>query len=250
MSQLSNITLPDGSTYNLKGSVYCVIGTQTATTGSWTGNLTSLDALYTGLTIAYYLPYAGSGNATLNLTLKNGGTGAINCYYQTGTRMTTHYPAGSVIWMTYFAAGDITVAGTATTDNRWIGHSNYYSDTHVYEQAYSSTAAATAAKTASCTYYQLNNKSYVMLEMQTDNTAASALTLNIDNKGAKPVYINGEPSSATNYTWPHGSYMTYYEDGIYYIRTDGLLPTGGVMISNKVSLQYNSTTQALDFVFS
>lgn len=34
MSQLSNITLPDGSTYNLKGSVYCVIGTQTATTGS------------------------------------------------------------------------------------------------------------------------------------------------------------------------------------------------------------------------
>lgn len=34
MAQISNITLPDGSAYNLKGSVYAVIGTQTAATGS------------------------------------------------------------------------------------------------------------------------------------------------------------------------------------------------------------------------
>ena len=97
MAQISNITLPDGSAYNLKGSVYAVIGTQTAATGSWTGNLSTLDALYDGLTIAYYLPYAGSGNATLNLTLKNGTTGAKNVYYQTNSRLTTHYPAGSII---------------------------------------------------------------------------------------------------------------------------------------------------------
>lgn len=34
MAQISNITLPNGETYNLKGSVYTVIGTQTAKTGS------------------------------------------------------------------------------------------------------------------------------------------------------------------------------------------------------------------------
>ena len=58
------------------------------------------------------MPYAGNGNATLNLTLKDGTTtGAINVYRQGGSasssgvvtanRVTTHYPAGSSISMTY-----------------------------------------------------------------------------------------------------------------------------------------------------
>lgn len=34
MAQISSITLPNGNTYNLKGSIYTVIGTQTAATGS------------------------------------------------------------------------------------------------------------------------------------------------------------------------------------------------------------------------
>lgn len=34
MAQISSITLPDGTNYNLKGSIYTVIGTQTAKTGS------------------------------------------------------------------------------------------------------------------------------------------------------------------------------------------------------------------------
>ncbi len=64
------------------------------------------------------MPYAGSGNATLNLTLANSTTtGAINCYYGTG-RLTTHYAKGSIIYLTYFSAGSIKVDGTATTDNR------------------------------------------------------------------------------------------------------------------------------------
>lgn len=134
MAQLSNITLPNGTTYNLKGSIYSVVGTQTASTGSWTGNLTSLDALYDGLTIAYYLPWAGNGNATLNLTLKNGTTGAINCYYNNTTRLTTHYAKGSVILLTYFSAGSISIDGTATTDNRWIAGQNYDSNSNNYDR--------------------------------------------------------------------------------------------------------------------
>ena len=53
--------------------IYPVIGTQTAATGSWTG-IIDVPQLYDGLTIAYYLPYAGDGNATLNLTLSDGNT--------------------------------------------------------------------------------------------------------------------------------------------------------------------------------
>lgn len=109
---------------NARNGVYTVIGTQTASTGSWTGNI-PIPALYDGLSIDYYLPYDGSGNATLNLTLSDGTTtGAKNCYITTG-RLTTHYGAGRVIHMTYWSAGSISIKGTATTDDRWICDAYY-----------------------------------------------------------------------------------------------------------------------------
>lgn len=122
------IKLPDNTEKWYKRGIYPVIGTQTASTGSWTGVI-EVPALYDGLTIAYFLPYAGSGNATLNLTLSNGTTtGAINCYYNS-SRLTTHYGAGSNIIMTYHSAGSIKVNGTATTDNRWIAQADYNTNT-------------------------------------------------------------------------------------------------------------------------
>lgn len=100
--------------------IYNVIGTQTASTSVWTGSI-DVSALYDGLTIAYYLPYASTSTAvTLNLTLADGTTtGAINCYVNNNSRLTTHYGAGSTIILTYWSAGSIKVSGTATTDNRW-----------------------------------------------------------------------------------------------------------------------------------
>ena len=98
-----------------------VIGTQTVATEVWTGQI-DLPALYDGLTIAYYLPYAGlsSKNVTLNLTLSNNTTtGPINVYYTGTTRATTHYAAGSTILLTYWGAGSISVSGTATSEARW-----------------------------------------------------------------------------------------------------------------------------------
>ena len=110
---------------NARNGVYTVVGTQAVSTGSWTGVI-PVPALYDGLKIAYYLPYAGSGNATLNLTLSNGTTtGAINCYYRGNSRLTTHYGAGDTIMLTYFSAGSISVSGNPTTDNRWIAGQNY-----------------------------------------------------------------------------------------------------------------------------
>lgn len=79
-----------------------VTGTQTAATSSWTGVLDSVSELYDGLTINYWLPYAGVSSATLNLTLSGGTTtGAINLYYGGTTRLTTHYGAGNIIQLTY-----------------------------------------------------------------------------------------------------------------------------------------------------
>ena len=87
-------------------SVEFIKGTQTAATGSFTG-VTTDAALYDGKTIRYYLPYAGSGNATLNLTLSGGGTtGAKVICWSGTTQLTTHYGAGSVMTLTYVASDD------------------------------------------------------------------------------------------------------------------------------------------------
>ena len=89
--------------------------------------------------------------------------------------------------------------------------------------AYCTTAAGTAAKVASCSGYVLTAKSWILVIITTANTSASALTLNINGKGAKTIYINGTVSSASNYTLPAGSYLVYY-NSYYYFRTDGTLP--------------------------
>lgn len=103
-----------------------IVGTQTASTGSFTGAAPTLSELYNGLTIRYWLPYAGSGNATLNLTLKNGTpTGAKNIYVKGTTRLTTHYSAGSMFFLTYFSAANV----GGTTYEGWWCDADYWSAT-------------------------------------------------------------------------------------------------------------------------
>lgn len=87
---------------NKQNAIYFVKGTQSASTYAWTGNLTAVSELYDGLTIVYYLPYAGtSTSATLKLTLSTGiETAAEPVYYTSTSRATTHYGAGSVILLT------------------------------------------------------------------------------------------------------------------------------------------------------
>ena len=97
-------------TASLAAGIEYIVGTQTAATNLWTG-VTKESALVAGKSIAYYLPYAGNSTAaTLDLTLAGGGTtGAKNIrqVYSTSSNtgalstVTTHWPVGSVINMTY-----------------------------------------------------------------------------------------------------------------------------------------------------
>ena len=98
-----------------------------------------------------------------------------------------------------------------------------YRDTNTYTSSLCTTAAATAAKTASSSNFVLKANTYIYLVISNANTAKSALTLNINSTGAKPVWINGVVSSSTNYTWPAGSYLIYYDGTNYYVNTDGTL---------------------------
>lgn len=124
MAEISHVELPNGDLYDIKDyrltGIVPVVGTQTSATGSWTGSI-NIPSLFDGLTIAYFLPYNGDGEATLNLTLSdNTTTGAIAVYSNGDVRTTTHYSAGSTIILTYWSAGSVSVAGQTTTAARWV----------------------------------------------------------------------------------------------------------------------------------
>lgn len=113
--------------------IYPVKGKQTAVTNIWTGTIEGVNELFDGLTIAYYLPYNGTSTAaTLNLTFEDGTTtGPVDVYYGNNTRMTTHISAGSTIILTYWSAGSIKIAGTATENARWTRSD--YDSTIIYQ---------------------------------------------------------------------------------------------------------------------
>ena len=107
----------------LDQSVEYIVGTQTVSTGSWTG-VTRDAVLKAGKTIAYKLPYAGSGNASLTLTLADGTTTAAIPVYSNTTRVTTHFGANSVITMTYDGAY-WRAAGAAPSNTNYYDRTAY-----------------------------------------------------------------------------------------------------------------------------
>ena len=111
----------------------------------------------------------------------------------------------------------------------WVLIHNGILNSNTIPSAYCDTAAATAAKVASCSGYALLSKSFLHVVVVSSNTAASALTLNVNSRGAKAIYINGSASSSTNYTLPAGSYLVYYDGTNYQFRTDGYLPGVGIV---------------------
>lgn len=95
-----------------------IVGTQTAATGAWTGTTSKMSSLVDGQTIRYWLPYDGSGDATLNLTLADGNTtGAIACYWKGTSRLATHYAAGTVITLTYRKS--VAIGGNGSYTGWW-----------------------------------------------------------------------------------------------------------------------------------
>lgn len=164
-------------------------------------------SLKTGVTIV--VKFTNTNSATNPTLSVNSGTAYPIYRYGTtasGTKDTAgRINGGAVILLTFDGTG-------------WIQH--FWVNTDTIYGAYSTTAAATAAKTANCQYFQLN-QGYFEITIRYDNTAQSALTLNIGSTGAIPIYINGSPSSATNYTLPGGVYIVYYDGTNYYFRTDG-----------------------------
>ena len=82
-----------------ENSTYYVEGTGT-TSGTWLGSISGLTAYYDGLTIRYKIPVSGAGTTTLNIN----SLGAKTVYHYGTSKVTTHYPVGAVISLTYISA--------------------------------------------------------------------------------------------------------------------------------------------------
>lgn len=122
MAYVSKIKDSSNNINYIKYGIYPVIGTQTQSTSSWTGNV-DVPSLYNGLTIAYFLPYTASStvDVTLNLTLSDEQTttGAIDVYYSDDSKLNSQYDEGSTILLTYWGSG-VEIGGVASTAARWV----------------------------------------------------------------------------------------------------------------------------------
>lgn len=228
MADISKITIPSG-TYDIKDAFARngVIRYGTCTTANGTvekvatleGNETF--TLATGVTVAIKMSHY---NSATNPTLNVNSTGAkqIMRYGSTvpGTNADGSWNDAAVIFFTY--------DGTHWMISDFARRGN----DNTIPSAYCTTGAGTAAKAASFTNYNLLAKQYFMLVISTTNTVKGALTLNVNGKGAKPIYINGSASSASNYTMPAGTYLVYYDGTNYHLRTDGKIPNLAAVASS------------------
>lgn len=182
-------------------------------------------SLTTGVAVMVKFTNA-SAAATMTMNVNNTGAKSLMCYGTTtmssGTT-TTGWRAGATVLFVY--------DGTNWIRDFWE-NTTYYT-----ESCYVSTAAATAAKVGTLSNYALQ-KGYLQVAIYNANTAASALTLDINGTGAKPIYINGSASSASNYTLPKSMYFVYYDGTNFYFRTDGNLdgPVSGKENIGKITI--------------
>lgn len=190
--------------------------------------------LATGVMVAIKFTYA---SAASTMTLNVNSTGAKNLVQYGTTAMssttsTNGWAANAVVPFVY--------DGT-----RWVRF--YWSNsTYYYTSAYSDTSAGTAEKAGKSSAVQtLTGSRYFELQILNDNTVSGAITLNMNSLGAKAIYINGEPSSASNHTLPKGCYLVYYDadgdngNGCYHFRTDNQLP--GNLAGNAATATYATT---------
>lgn len=286
MADISKIIFPSGKKYNIKdtkarvgSNIYIVKGTQTETTGSWTGNI-DIDALYDGLTISYYLPRTGSGNASLNLTLKNGTTtGAVPVYATSTTRATTHYGAGSTIILTYWSAGSISVNGTSTTQDRWTSadygdsntitgvkgdkETNYRTgNVNITPDNIGAVKLSGDTMTGPLILQNSSNSASLILKPQNISTNYCTIGFNlhdipnipntwffyhdIRNNKLKISHRNQTSSSANTYFYVDSE----DQDGPNF-RVGGDLMIGHPTTESEgCKMRYNTSTQSLDFIFS
>lgn len=237
---ISSITLPNDQTYDLKdkyavqgnGRVFYGTCSTSAATVPKIVDCANYDTLTIGdiLVVKFSATNSATANDSLQLQIKN----AKN---ETTTAVSIKQQYNSTGNNNLNAIAQLNKDGISTfvyNGTYWILLNGNYNNTYTLTEIWCNSSATTAAKVASNSTYYYNDadalgtnsplKHYFELTLRYSNTTASALTLNINSSGVKPIYINGNPSSSTNYTLPRGKYLVYFDGTNYQFRTDGKIP--------------------------
>lgn len=199
---LTHLTIGDKNT--TINSVHYIVGTG-STAGTWLGADSSIKEYYDGLTIAYKVPVAGASETKLNIN----NLGAKTVYRQASSKVTTHYPVGSVILLVY-TTNSSSVGSWQCTD--YDSNTTYSNASLGQGYGTCATAEATAAKTVTLANYALTVGGIVVVKF-THGVPVNA-TLNVNSKGAKPIYYHG--AAITAHVIKAGDTVTFIYDGNYY----------------------------------
>ena len=242
MADISKVTLLNGTTYDLKdayarrGIPYGVCDSVNAASIK-SVSIPEVTELVAGLTVAIKFTY---NNAIQNPQLKINDLDAKTIYYSPNVPAyvdgdTSGWYAGSIIHLTY-------------DGEKWLFNKGYNSnDKYVVTSIWCNTDGNTATKVGLYSdYYTLKTGNVFECTMRTSNYKQSALYFSIGNN-SKPLYINGEASSSTNYTLPAGKYLVYYDGNAYHFRTDGKQP---ISISGTVNGYSINKSVPSDAVFT
>lgn len=179
-------------------------------------------SLVTGSTVTVYFSTANT-KADAALTLNVNSTGAKTIYVAGAATSSTNqllWVAGSSITFTYDGTG-------------W----KVENDAGTYYCGTCSTAAATAAKTATCTGAIIFKGVSVHTPMTYENTSTGA-TLNLASLGAKNIYYGTSttrPTTSNGRGWLAGRTATFWFDGAYYrLQESSTIIDGGHIITGTI----------------
>lgn len=247
-------TLSETTETALDQSVEYIIGTQNSATGAWTGISRDVQ-LKIGKSIAYKLPFAGSGNATLSLTLQDGTTTEAIPVYINDSRVDTQFEANSVINLTYDGNNwRATGYWTEDTYNRTRYESNITAATAIgsgriicgTDSGYKNIGANVAFNLSHPLLYARDN---IAKNSTGNNNDLMASNINYSTNGTiqngskdKVIYLKGSVSGNT-FTIASSNYLTTkvptVEDGYYYI------PLG--VMSSATNGSFSSTSQMMAY---
>lgn len=222
MADISSITLPSGNSYNIKDTTarqqlpWCIVDS-TSTSTAFTATVDGVTKLESGVCfVCFNNKVASASGCTINVN----SLGAKPIYRTdaAATRVTTQF-AKNVTWL--FIYNETRVTG-GCWDMAYLYDTNSTYAGYSFGLGYGvcDTAEATVAKTCAISSYALSNGGIVSVKFT--HTVCDNATLNINSKGAKPIYFRGVPIIKQIIYEGDIATFQYYNDCYYLIAIDRL----------------------------
>ena len=158
---------------NTKG-IHYIIGNGTKE-GVWAGTCDDITEYYDGLLIAYKINVAGASNPATSLNINN--LGAKTVKLNNNTALTTHYPVGSILLLTYSASDNFFKIANYDSNNKVSIYREDGSGTDIYPLLfhYTQTGSLTQEDGKSTTAYAKFNNS-LTVDPKTGTLTATKFT--------------------------------------------------------------------------